>query len=246
MNTATLGVLAAVLLCSASAAAQEVSEVEWVEAVLAGEEAVPPAVAARGFGRLMKAAEAGSGTAQYGLGLLFLAGRVVTQDDVTAAHWLARAAEGGVAEAQSNLGLLYLHGRGVPRDPQVAAELLRRAAAQNVVAAQHNLGWMAQVGEGVAKDAKAAAGWYAAAAQSGYSQSQYNLGVLLASAEADGLRDPAAAVKWFALAGLSPHPDVRRRAAERLVELSRETPPLEVAEGLEQARAWLAAGGRVY
>lgn len=235
---------AATLAWGGVAAAKDVGDVDWAEAVLAGEATVPSTEAARGVSVLMQAAEAGHGQAQYGLGMLYLAGRIVTQDDVAAAQWLARAADAGIGAAESNLGFLYLQGRGVARDPQMAALLLQRAAAKNIPAAQHNLGWMAQMGEGVPKEMATAIRWYSAAAQAGYSQSQYNLGVLLAGGES-AEPDQAGAVKWLSLAGLSPHPDVHQRATEKLVELSRAVPPPVVATGLEEARRWLA-NGRVY
>lgn len=228
------------------AVAKDVGDVDWVDAVLAGEAPVPSADAARGVSVLMQAAEAGHGQAQYGLGMLYLAGKIVTQDDAAAARWLTRAADAGIGAAESNLGFLYLQGRGVARDPRMAAQLLQRAAAKNIAAAQHNLGWMAQMGEGTPKEMGTAIRWYSAAAQAGYSQSQYNLGVLLASGAGDGTGpDPVGAVKWLSLAGLSPHPDVHQRATEKLVELSRAVPPPVVAAGLEEARRWLATG-RVY
>lgn len=188
-------------------------------------------------GKLMRAAEAGEAQAQYELGLAFLTGDGVTQDDSAAVHWFTLAAAAGLPSAQGNLGFLYLQGRGVPRDPQQAVQWLRQAAGKDVAAAQHNLGWMAQVGEGMPVDAETAIKWYAAAAGSGFSPSQFNLGTMLA----DG-RDPAGAVKWLSLAALSPRVDVRRRASDRLLDLSRELPPQQVAEGLEDARRWLASG----
>lgn len=236
--------VAAILLCGGVAAAEPADvDVDGAERLLAGDGAAAPADAARGVALLLKAAEAGHGRAQYRLGTLFLTGRVVTQDDGAAAYWLARAAEAGIGAAENNLGFLILQGRGVARDPQAAAVLFQRAAAKNIAAAQHNLGWMAQMGEGVPQSRAEALRWYTAAAQSGYSPSQYDLGVLLADGDGgDGAADLPGAVKWLSLAGLSPHPDVHRRATARLVELSRELPPEVVAAGLDDARDWLATG----
>ncbi|MGE5516097.1 MAG: tetratricopeptide repeat protein [Bacteroidota bacterium] len=237
-------VVAASVVCGGVAAAEPAdADVDGAERLLADDGTATPADAARGLALLLKAAEAGDGRAQYRLGTLFLTGRVVTQDDGTAAYWLTRAAEAGIGAAESNLGLLTLQGRGVARDPQAAAVLLRRAAAKDIAAAQHNLGWMAQMGEGMAPSRAEALRWYSAAAQSGYSPSQYNLGVLLADGDGgEGTADPAGAVKWLSLAGLSRHPDVHRQATARLVELSRAVPPEAVATGLDDARRWLASG----
>ena len=55
-------------------------------------------------------AEAGDTEAQYNLGLMYVNGRSVAQDDAEAVAWYRRAAEQGIAEAQYNLGLMYVNG----------------------------------------------------------------------------------------------------------------------------------------
>lgn len=75
------------------------------------------------------AAELGDVEAQYNLGLLYVDGQGVPQDNVEAAEWWRLAAEQGYAHAQHNLGVMYAKGQGVPQDNAEAAKWRRRAAA---------------------------------------------------------------------------------------------------------------------
>jgi GAF domain-containing protein/Sel1 repeat-containing protein len=66
--------------------------------------------------RLAKAAANGSASAQWKLGVSYLNGMGVPQDDRKATKWLKRAANQGHVAAQNTLSELYFSGRGVPRD----------------------------------------------------------------------------------------------------------------------------------
>ena len=61
-------------------------------------------------------ADQGSAAAQYNLGLLYLDGKGVPQNDAEAANWFRRAAEQDYTQAQHNLGAMYAKGQGVKRD----------------------------------------------------------------------------------------------------------------------------------
>ena len=61
-------------------------------------------------------AEAGDADAQDNLGLRYVNGRGVPQDDAEAVRWYRLAADQGFARAQFNLGVRYATGRGVPQD----------------------------------------------------------------------------------------------------------------------------------
>jgi len=61
-------------------------------------------------------AEKGNVGAQYILGVMYRAGRGVTQDFNAARKWYRLAAEQGNALAQFNLGWMYASGKSVPRD----------------------------------------------------------------------------------------------------------------------------------
>ncbi len=58
-------------------------------------------------------AEAGDAEAQYNLGLMYVNGEGVPEDDVEAVRLFRLAADQGLAEAQTNLGLMYDNGSGV-------------------------------------------------------------------------------------------------------------------------------------
>jgi len=59
-----------------------------------------------------KAAERGFAEAQNNLGLMYVLGRGVPQDDSAAVRWFRKAAEQGYAPAQSNLSEMRRQGRG--------------------------------------------------------------------------------------------------------------------------------------
>ena len=73
-------------------------------------------------------AEQGDALAQYNLGVMYLNGEGVPQDDVEAVRWYRLAAEQGNAKAMSNLGVMYVDGRGVVQD-YVQAHMWRNVAA---------------------------------------------------------------------------------------------------------------------
>ena len=75
----------------------------------------------------LKAAEQGTATAQFNLGLMYETGRGVRQDYAQAAGWFRKAAEQGDAYAQHNLALMYAFGRGVPQNYTIAKEWLGKA-----------------------------------------------------------------------------------------------------------------------
>ena len=63
-----------------------------------------------------QAAQQNNAEAQNKLGILYLKGQGLAQDDVQASTWFSKAAELGDADAQANLAALYQAARGVPRD----------------------------------------------------------------------------------------------------------------------------------
>ena len=79
---------------------------------------------------------AGPRLAQHVLGLIYVGGLGVPQDDVEAAAWFRKAADQGVAAAQSRLGSFYYLGKGVPQDYVEAAKWYRFAADQGNADAQ--------------------------------------------------------------------------------------------------------------
>ena len=84
-------------------------------------------------------AEQGGAPAQYNLGLMYVEGRGVPQDNTEAVKWYRLAAEQGDAGAQYNLGVSYDIGEGVPQDYAEAAKWYRVAAEQEYAGAQNAL-----------------------------------------------------------------------------------------------------------
>ena len=70
--------------------------------------------------RLRDAAEQGEAVAQNNLGLMYMEGRGVSQDDTKAVEWYRKAAEQGLAVAQFYLGSMYQEGRGVAQNSKEA------------------------------------------------------------------------------------------------------------------------------
>ena len=105
-------------------------------------------------------AEQGHAGAQYNLGVMYVNGRGVPQDDKEAVNWYRKAAEQGDAYAQHNLGMMYASGQGVPQDYREAVNWYRKAAEQGDAYAQNNLGVMYANGQGVPQDKVAAYALY--------------------------------------------------------------------------------------
>ena len=127
--------------------------------------------------RLRKAAELGSPSAQFHLGVLYLLGRGVDQDLRQAATWVTRAAEQGHAAAQFRLGAMYDHGDGVDSDDGKAVAWTRKAAEQGHAEAQFRLGSMYESGDGVDPDDGKAVAWTRKAAEQGHAEAQFQLGL---------------------------------------------------------------------
>jgi len=110
-------------------------------------------------------AEAGNARTQYDLGIAYLRGQGVQQDDAKAAHWLSLSASHGYAPAQTDLAGACLTGRGVAQDPAAAVRWLRLAVDQGYERAFANLGWFYEKGLGVKIDRVLAYALYATASR---------------------------------------------------------------------------------
>ncbi|MGE5149665.1 MAG: tetratricopeptide repeat protein, partial [Rhodospirillaceae bacterium] len=89
-----------------------------------------------------RAADAGSPTAAFNVGVMYDRGFVLERDAERAVAWYRKAVEGGVAPAKHNLALMLREGRGAPQDGPKAVELLRSAARQGMTASMFTLGDM--------------------------------------------------------------------------------------------------------
>ena len=148
------------------------------------------------FASTRKAAEQGHAGAQYNLGIMYVQGRGVAQNDATAVSWYRKAAEQGHARAQYGHGIMYAKGRGVARSDATAVSWYRKAGEQGHAGAQFNLGDMYAKGRGVAQNYATAVSWYRKAAEQGHAGAQLGLGIMYAKGKGVAQND-ATAVSWY-------------------------------------------------
>lgn len=89
-----------------------------------------------------KACDAGSAKGCSNLGLLYVLGQGVEQDDTKAAQFYKKACDGGNAGACKNLALLYMNidGEGVEQDYAKAAQFFEKACDGGETGACSSLG----------------------------------------------------------------------------------------------------------
>jgi hypothetical protein len=109
----------------------------------------------------------GDANAQLQLGLRYLDGDGVIQNDKEAAKWFALAAKQGLAEAQYQYGLALLRGRGVVQDYHAAFSWIEKPAQRGYAKAQYSLGELYRYGTGTAIDKARAYLWFNLAAAQG-------------------------------------------------------------------------------
>lgn len=162
------------------------------------------------------AASADNFKAQYRLGLLFFAGKLVPHDAVKARRYLTQAAAHGDKDAQAMLASLgqtgearaplqeadWLSGSG---EHEKAATLYRELADKGDATAQTRLAWAYEAGRGVAMDLSQAAHWFGLAARAGDADAQYAMAVMLRTGR--GLpMDAAQSTRWLEKAAAQKHP----------------------------------------
>ena len=175
----------------------------------------------------------GDAAAQFNLGLMYLTGQGVQQDDAAAVLWFRKAAEQGYVSAQSNLGVLYRDGRGVPQNYAEAVTWLRKAADQGDAIAQYLLGLQFATGSGVSQDYAEAIKWFQKAAEQGHAVAKLHLGAMYA--EGRGVpQDYVRAYMWFNLAKAQGE----QKATEPLDMAARRMTPAQIAEAQKLARDW--------
>ena len=178
----------------------------------------------------------GNATAQFNLGVMYLTGRGVQQDNSAAALWFRKAAEQGYALAQTNLGVLYRDGQGVAQDETEAVMWFRKAADQGDAVAEFQLGNQYAFGKGVPQD---------------YSEAMTGIGRLRSKAiakprsfsgscthEGRGVpQDYVRAHMWFSLSAAQGE----QKAVKGLEMAERRMTPAQIARSAE-ARARLEVG----
>ena len=111
----------------------------------------------------LRAVDSGDKGAGYHLGMLYMNGTGVEQDDNQAAKWFQVSAERGIADSQCRLAFFYMMGRGVHHQEEEAAHWYKSAALQGNVVAQVNLGILYADGRGVPRDDVQAYSWFSVA-----------------------------------------------------------------------------------
>jgi len=130
-----------------------------------------------------RAAELGSGEAQYNLGFMYYYGKGVKQDFGVAFQWLSLSAEQGNKNAMLDIAYMYRYGKGVSIDNIEAIKWYRRLAELKDPIAQYNLGDMYKKGLGVDRDLQKAAQWYKLASDQGNAEAQCALGYMYGRGE---------------------------------------------------------------
>lgn len=109
----------------------------------------------------------GDAKAQLQLGLRYVEGDGVIQNDKEAAKWFALAAKQGLLEAEYHYGLMLLKGRGVVQDYNAAFKWIEKPAKRGYAKAQYSLGELYRYGTGTAINKARAYMWFNLAAAQG-------------------------------------------------------------------------------
>ncbi len=182
-------------------------------------------------------------TAMEELARRLVQGSGVAKDQQAAAGWLLRAAQRGSAQSAFNVGVMYERGFVVERDSTKAIEWYRKAVAANVPMAKHNLALLLRDGKGAPRNSKEAVELLRSAARQGMAGSMFTLGDIYERGD-EGLKDPAIALAWFAIAAeferqtnRGGESDLSRMASQRVQVLQRILMPgeLERAQQFGQA-----------
>jgi len=208
-------------------------------------------------------AEKGDADAEYALGMCYMNGNGVQQDNAEATRWFEKAtdqrrvdevqmrvrqdnankklfaetkirAEKGDAEAQYNLGGCFANGTGVDKDLVEAMKWYRKAAEQNNVKAEVVMGLNYGIGEAVAKDMVEAVKWWTKASEQNNGNAQYILGICYFNGEGVA-KNYVEAYKWELLAAAKG--DEKARNAITILEnkISQE----QITEGQKMAHDFI-------
>jgi TPR repeat protein len=102
------------------------------------------------------------------MGVRYLLGRGVEQNNEKAFGYFSQAANNGDAFAQNELAYLYAAGKGTPRDYAKSIYWYTKAADQGLASAQYNLGLMHLRGMGTPPNKVVAIQWFQKSAAHGF------------------------------------------------------------------------------
>tara|TARA_B110000467_G_C18213841_1_gene419058 strand:+ start:319 stop:951 length:633 start_codon:yes stop_codon:yes gene_type:complete len=117
-------------------------------------------------------AKTGDLDAMTALGVMYITGVGVIQNDTKGFQFIQDAANKSHPKAQYTLGAIYYLGAGIGIDYNKAFKWISLSAEQGYLDAQHNLAQMYETGKGVAKNSKKAYEYYLASARSNNVDSQ--------------------------------------------------------------------------
>ncbi|WP_416694359.1 tetratricopeptide repeat protein [Candidatus Pseudothioglobus sp. Uisw_050_01] len=130
----------------------------------------------KNYEKALKAFELGSKTgdlnAMTALGIMYITGVGVIQDDTKGFKYVQEAANKSHPKAQYTLGAIYYLGAGVNIDFNKAFSWISLSANQGYSDAQHNLAQMYEAGEGVSQNFEQAYEYYLKAARNDNLDSQ--------------------------------------------------------------------------
>jgi TPR repeat protein len=163
-----------------------------------------------------QAAKQGEAQAQYYVGMMYLEGRGVAQDEAQAVPWLKKAAEQGHAAAQSRLEQMSDKGKGenvkkaetqgiLPRTARL--NQLKEAMGQRDAEAQYKLGYEL-LHEDAWRNETQGMQWIRKAVEQGHAGAQTELGLLYYRGRAVA-QDSTKAVKWFKMAAEQGHEEAQ-------------------------------------
>lgn len=135
------------------------------------------------FNKQLMLAEKGEAQAQFIVGICYLKGDGVKQDNITGYDWLKRAAEQNYSRAMVALGTCYENGIGIDKNADLAESWYQKAydfywdlAQKGNPEAQVLIGKFFEEGKGgVGKNYDGAEGWYRSALSSGFKEAEIYL-----------------------------------------------------------------------
>ena len=105
---------------------------------------------------------------QERLGMAYLLGRGVPENNAQAVYWFQKAAEQGSGLAANELGYLYASGKGASQNYATALSWYQKAADLGLASAKYNLGIMYANGLGTEADQIKASNYFHEAAALGF------------------------------------------------------------------------------
>lgn len=111
---------------------------------------------------------ANEGTGPSRMGVRYLLGRGVEQNNEKAFNYFSQAANSGDVMAQNEIAYMYAAGKGTPRNYTKSLYWYNKAANHGLASAQYNLGLMYYYGMGTPVNKPVANDWFKKSAAHGF------------------------------------------------------------------------------